>query len=122
MAFLLGHEQMIRSAISLPWPTVQRILIRNEVRPLLQFARTVAVVSGESLEGVAFCEAKAQLPTLELNPSPLVSGADLKRLDIPPGPAYAELLTAVRDAQLEGQVTNTDQALQLLNHLLADRR
>lgn len=48
-----------------------------------------------------------------LNPDPLLDGADLIKLGLKPGPLFSRILTAVYDAQLEGSVTDQDDALAL---------
>ena len=40
-----------------------------------------------------------------------MTGHDLKHLGVPAGPVLGELLQAVRDAQLEGKITTTAEAL-----------
>lgn len=51
---------------------------------------------------------------------PLLGGAALKALGLPPGPPYRRLLTALGQAILDGQVTNETQELALLSQLVAD--
>jgi len=46
-------------------------------------------------------------------PPPLVTGDDLLAAGLRPGPAFREILDAVYDAQLEGLVTQPDEALQM---------
>ncbi len=48
-----------------------------------------------------------------LRPPRLVTGYDLIALGLQPGPVFREILDAVYDAQLEGRVTDREQALQL---------
>jgi putative nucleotidyltransferase with HDIG domain len=54
---------------------------------------------------------------------PLVNGRDLMELTgLPPGPALGQLLTAVREAQLERQVTSRDEALAFAKDLVEGAR
>lgn len=54
----------------------------------------------------------------ELRPVQLsVSGTDLRRLGLPPGPRYGQILSAVLDARLNGEVTTPDQEARLLEQL-----
>jgi hypothetical protein len=56
----------------------------------------------------------------DLNPPPLLTGHELVRLRLEPGPLFKELLDLVREAQLDGTITTTKQALDLVSeHLLA---
>ncbi len=50
-------------------------------------------------------------------PPRLLSGADLKQLGLPPGPAYARILLAITEAQVRGDVTDHDDAIALARKL-----
>lgn len=55
-------------------------------------------------------------------PPPLVNGRDLlDALHLPPGPQIGSLLTAIREAQAEGEVATPEQALALAKKLLNHR-
>ena len=58
------------------------------------------------------------MPQQKLNPPLLLDGNDLRQL-IQPGPVFKEILTAVRDAQLEGQLTSQSEALDYVRVLLS---
>jgi poly(A) polymerase len=49
-----------------------------------------------------------------LKPPPLLTGDDLIAEGYAPGPRFAEILTAVEDAQLEGQLRTSGDAMQLV--------
>lgn len=53
-------------------------------------------------------------PPSELWPKPLVSGADLSALGLPPGPRYGQILTVMETAQLNGEIGTREEALALL--------
>jgi hypothetical protein len=54
-----------------------------------------------------------ELSQTGLAPPALLDGEDLIRLGFRPGPLFSRLLSAVYDAQLEGSVTTTEQAVAL---------
>ena len=114
---LLSEEPLIRTATAQPWPKLQRILIAPRVNELLDYSAAVASVLDHGTAEIDFCREKLALPPAELNPPPLVTGEDLKRLGIAPGPAYRTLLDAVRDAQLLKHVASREQALDLVRRL-----
>jgi poly(A) polymerase len=117
--FLLRHEAAIRAARSLPWPQLQRILIQDGAADLVRYARAVAeVVDGHTVEidYAAQCLAR---PIAQLNPPPLLTGDDLRRLGLPPGPGYRQILAAVRDAQLEQRIGSAEEAQDLALRLAA---
>ena len=61
------------------------------------------------------CKRKTEeLPREELKPRPLITGHDLIAAGYQPGPAFARMLAAVEDAQLEGQVRTPDEAMSLV--------
>jgi poly(A) polymerase len=69
------------------------------------------------LAEAAFQFLKERLEPQELLPK-LVTGHDLIRLGLKPGPRFKEMLTAVEEAQWEGVVGNREEALALLQRLL----
>jgi hypothetical protein len=115
--FLLASESLILAARATPWPEVQRVLIADHAAELLDYCRAVAEATGSGAEAVAFCEDKLRLPPEELDPPPLITGNDLRRLGIPRGPAYKQILRAVRDAQLEQRIITEQQALEMARRL-----
>jgi tRNA nucleotidyltransferase/poly(A) polymerase len=110
VARLLTDEPLIREASRIPWPRLQRVLIAPRIDELLTYCQAVAEVLDGSPAQIDFCRARLALPAEELNPAPLISGEDLKRLEIAPGPAYRQILEAVRDAQLEKKVESKEEA------------
>jgi hypothetical protein len=111
---LLTEEPLIRAARGAAWPTLQRVLVAPRVDELLGYSAAVARVLDGGTAEVDFCRAKLALPREQLNPPPLVTGEDLKRLGLPPGPAYRGLLEAVRDAQLDERVRTQEDALSFI--------
>jgi poly(A) polymerase len=108
---LLREESFIRTASQQPWPKLQRILIAPRIDELLGYCQAVAQTLEGNTAEIDFCRAKLALPPEQLNPPPLITGDDLKRLGLPPGPAYRELLDAVRDAQLDHRLATPADAL-----------
>lgn len=115
--FLLAHEAQIRRARSLPWPRLQRILIQPGAGELVDYCRAVAETTGDDLADVDFCRQKLSQPAEVLNPPPLVTGADLRAMNLRPGPAFGRVLVAVRDAQLQREVVDKQDALDLARRL-----
>jgi tRNA nucleotidyltransferase (CCA-adding enzyme) len=52
---------------------------------------------------------------------PTLSGHDLRAIGLPPGPEYQQILSRLRQAWLDGEVTNPDQEEELLESLLEKR-
>jgi poly(A) polymerase len=66
------------------------------------------------------CERAGAIPAEKVRPESLVGGDDLKAMGIAPGPVYSQVLDAVYTAQLDEEITQRDQALQMVRRLLAD--
>jgi tRNA nucleotidyltransferase/poly(A) polymerase len=93
------------------------------IHELLALHRADALASGRSTEHVDYCEKLLrEWTTIDLNPPPLLTGHDLTRLGLEPGPPFKRLLDAVRESQLEGTITTPKQALELVERLLAEEK
>ncbi|TWU25992.1 CCA tRNA nucleotidyltransferase [Bythopirellula polymerisocia] len=112
--WLVRTLEMVSEAVSLPWPQLQRVLVHEGANELIRLG---TAVFGAKDAGVQHCIAKLALPESQLNPPPLLNGDDLVSHGLEPGPHFASLLTAVRDAQLESRITNVDQAWALIQKL-----
>jgi poly(A) polymerase len=125
VTFLLSRVNQVFLASETSWPQTQRLLIAEHGRLLIRFARAVAeqkldarfspllesIDPGQSLAAVEFCEQRLAWPAEKLNPPPLIDGRDLKQIGFAPGPRFAEILTAVRDAQLMGRLVSKQNAI-----------
>lgn len=109
--WLLKHLDIIRQATQLPWSQVQPVLANPWAADLCNLAQADALARGQATDHVAWCRAKLALPKEELDPPPLITGDDLRAAGIPPGRAYSQLLRRIRDAQLDGQITTPQQAI-----------
>ena len=68
-----------------------------------------------------FLEAKsAEFASEPLIPTPLVSGRDLIKLGLTPGPEFKNILEAVQTEQLEGRILDREPALVFLKTLAAE--
>jgi hypothetical protein len=57
-----------------------------------------------------------------IEPEPLLSGRDLlERFNMEPGPAVGRILRTLQEAQATGEVTTTEEALQLAQSLLDEQ-
>ncbi|TWT57189.1 Poly(A) polymerase I precursor [Thalassoglobus neptunius] len=52
-----------------------------------------------------------QNPPEDISPPELIDGQDLIKMGLEPGPEFREILTAVRDAQLNNQISTTEEAV-----------
>jgi poly(A) polymerase len=56
----------------------------------------------------------AQIPPEVMRPAPLISGDDLIAAGYSPGPRFKAILSAVEDGQLDGQLSNKEDALRFV--------
>lgn len=81
----------------------------------LKLHRLDCLASHGDLSNWEYCKQKLEeIGPEEMRPERLVTGDDLIRMGYVPGPLFSEILTAVEDAQLEGQVKDREAALELI--------
>jgi len=98
--------------------TLRRFLRQPHFDELLELHRLDCLASHGWLDNYEFIRSKQQeLPPERLRPPRLVTGTDLIRAGYAPGPAFARMLLAVEDAQLESRVRTQDEAMELLRGL-----
>ncbi len=95
-----------------PWPRLQRVLIQSDIEDLLSISEVIEQVASGSALRTAECRERLALPESELNPPALIDGNDLIAMEIPRGRIFHEVLEAVRDAQLMGEIGDKPAALQ----------
>lgn len=117
-AWLVDNIRKLEIAAEIPWPKLQRILVHEGSTDLMTLAEATFPADHE---GLRHCRQQLGLPPEVLNPQPLVTGDDLVDRGLQPGKYFGELLTHVRDAQLEGDVSDQAQAFELVDRWLADR-
>jgi poly(A) polymerase len=101
---------------------LKMILAQPGIHELLELHRADAMAWGRSTEHVDYCEKLLkEWSEMDLNPPPLLTGHDLARLGLTPGPIFKELLDAVREAQLDGTITCAREALDLVKRLLEEK-
>ena len=91
---------------------LKRFLRKENIEKHLELHRLDCLASHGDLSGYDFCRVKlGEIDQEDLRPKPLISGHDLIDLDLKPGPIFSEILGAVEDLQLEGQLKSREEAL-----------
>jgi hypothetical protein len=90
---------------------MQRVLIQPWMSDTLAVAVALAASRNKRTDGIEFCRQRLAWPSERLNPEALIDGNDLRSLNIAPGPIIREILDAVRDRQLSGEIRDKPQAL-----------
>lgn len=117
IAWLAEHRHDLDHARELPRHRLKRVLAHPHAGELIVLARAEAIARGDdaTLANIDWADAyRHDLPEGPLDPPLLVSGHDLVALGVKPGPRFAALLEAIRDRQLDGLITDRDQALDLI--------
>ena len=121
--WLVEKHQFLCEPRQMRTSKLKTILAQPGIRELLALHRADAMAWGRSTEHVKYCEKMLkEWPEAELNPPPILTGHDLTRLGLEPGPVFKRLLDAVREAQLEGTVTSAKDALDLVQQLLREEK
>ena len=116
------HEYLPRivEIHQVPWPHAQRLLVEPRIELLVALATARAAAGEETPAWLAFCQEKLSLDREQLDPLPLIDGNDLLEAGIPAGPSFRTILEQVRDAQLDGQLSDHQQALALARQLASN--
>ena len=95
--------------------TLMRLLREPHFPELLQLHRADCLASHGKLDLYEFCQEQLAGQKKEyLRPPALLSGSDLIAMGFAPGPLFREILAAVEDAQLEGQLDSYQSALRFV--------
>jgi poly(A) polymerase len=100
---------------------LKRMLSHADARDLLELGRVDRLAADGNLAGVMHCEELLrQTPPERLDPPPLVTGDDLIARGMQPGKRFREILDAVREAQLNDEITTPDEAFRLVERLIGN--
>lgn len=113
--FALHHARTLANALEHRWSVIQPLLISKYTARALSLAQAFEREGEGTTGSTAWCEAQCQLPIEQLNPAPLLTGNDLQRLGMSPGPRFKEILSELRAKQLDGFLNNSEQAIAWLN-------
>jgi poly(A) polymerase len=106
---------------------LKRFLRMPDFELHLELHRLDCLGSHGFLDNYDFCRAKmTEIAKEELHPPRLLNGRDLIEMGLPPGPLFSEILHAVEDAQLDGNISSSDEARRMVmdqwgNYLFRDR-
>jgi len=113
-AWLVRHQDALHDSATKPWSTVQPLLIMPWASALLHWSDVRARIRGQSTASLDWCRERLAWPREQLDPPPLLTGDDLIRGGIKPGPHFTGLLAELRAKQLDGELTTQDAAWEWL--------
>jgi poly(A) polymerase len=109
---LVANHQRFKDVRKMRESKLKRFLRMDRFEEHLELHRLDCAMSHGLLDNYDFVKRKLdEIPPQQLKPARLVTGNDLIAAGYRPGPAFARILSAVEDAQLEGQLGAHDEAL-----------
>ena len=119
---LVGNHMKFMDVGRMRESTLKRFLRLPEFEEHMELHRVDCLASHGDLGSYEFVRAKQrEMPPEVLKPAPLVTGRDLIAAGYRPGPAFAEVLREVEDAQLEGRVRTKEEAMDLARKEMGTR-
>jgi poly(A) polymerase len=109
--YVVLHWRDLENASPSTWHRVQPVLVSEYGESTLHFAEVVLSVMKRRQPGIQFCHERMGWPMEKLNPPPVISGNDLRKLGLTPGPEFRIWLNQVRDRQLLGEIKTLSDAL-----------
>jgi len=110
---LVAHHMHFKDAGRMKESTLKRLMRLPRFEEHLELHRLDCLASSGNLETYELVKRKWEEMTAdEIKPAPLITGADLIAAGYRPGPRFAEILSAVEDAQLEHRLSTPAEALE----------
>lgn len=118
ITWLVEHQAELLDAPMQRLSQLKRTLAHPYRDSLLALMRAKLLACDSDLRPVLFCEEYlARTPTAVIDPPVLITGEDLKRQGMSPGPAFKMILDSIRDAQLNLEISTFDEAIALAAEL-----
>jgi poly(A) polymerase len=109
---LVANHMRFKDATEMRLSTLKRFVRLPRFQEHLELHRMDCLCSHGNLETYTFVASfLRETPPEKVRPPRLITGDDLRGLGLAPGPQFRELLQAVEDAQLEGQLSSRAEAL-----------
>ena len=119
---LVANHMRFKDAVEMRLSTLKRLVRQPRFEEHLELHRLDCLSSHGNLDTYSFVQNFLRdTPPEKVRPPRLITGDDLRGLGLSPGPQFRELLQAVEDAQLEGQVSDRSDALALVRRHLQER-
>ncbi len=112
---LIANHMRFKDVPQMKESTLKRFLRVEKFGEHLELHRLDCLSSHGHLEHYELMRQKwAHMPASELKPQPLITGQDLIAAGYQPGPAFARILAAVEDEQLESRIRTREEAMALV--------
>ena len=108
----IANHMAFKDAPQMRESTLKRLLARPTFSEELELHRIDCTASHGELDIHRFLDTKqAGFSKEEIKPKPLVTGHDLQKIGIPPGPKMGQILNQLMDEQLERKFADREAAL-----------
>jgi len=115
IAELVRHHMRFKDFPDMRNSTKKRFFLLPRFERHLGLHRADRAASDRSLDIYEAARAEFEnMPPEEINPPPLLTGRKLMVLGFKSGPFMGEILNAVRDAQLEGELSSEEEAIEFV--------
>lgn len=119
---LIGRHMLFMNVMEMRPNRLKRFLRAPDFNLHLELHRLDCLASHGDLSSYEFCKEKlAGLAEEELRPLRLLTGSDLIAMGFKPGPLFSEILRAVEDAQLDGEISSPEEARTFVRKKWGDR-
>ena len=116
---LVAQHMRFKDVLAMRPATLKRFVRQPAFEEHLELNKIDCTASNGNLESHAFVKSfMATTPIEQVRPARLISGDDLREMGIPPGPIYRQILENIEDAQLEGRITTSEDAIKMAKQLL----
>ncbi|MFO8009074.1 MAG: CCA tRNA nucleotidyltransferase [Candidatus Brocadiia bacterium] len=118
ICWLVERHLYFKDAQNMRESTLKRLFAEPGFGQLAELHRADALASWGNLEDYNYVmRRREEMSQEEAEPEPLIDGHDLIEMGYEPGPLFGEVLEQVRDAQLDGEITTTEEARRLAREL-----
>jgi len=115
IAALVANHMRFKDVQKMKMSTLKRFARLDRFAEHLELHKLDCVSSHGSLEAYNFVKRfLEETPPEQVRPPRLVTGDDLKLLGLQPGPRFKQILEAVEDAQLSGEIATREEGLALV--------
>lgn len=112
IARLVANHLRFKDVSRMRAATLKRFVRLPRFEEHLELHRLDCLASHGMLDSYEFvCRFIKETPPEQVRPPRLVTGDDLREMGLRPGPKFKEILRAVEDAQLDGQVATREEAM-----------
>ncbi len=112
---LVANHMRFSDVTGMKDSTLKRFMRLADFDEHLELHRLDCLSSHRNVDNYEFIRRKREdLAPEQIKPKPLLTGHDLIAAGYQPGPAFATMLAAAEDAQLESRISTREEALELI--------